>query len=79
MKIDFISILYLSIIFIYVLAAFSFIVYSCKNYINKYNFNLGFSLINALKYALNISHEDCVVFQKYEIWRYFIHLRPISI
>jgi len=79
MKIDFNSILYLSIVFIYVLVAFSFIIYSYKNYVNKYNLNISYSVINGLKYILNISYKNYLVFEKYGIWRYFIHLKSINI
>lgn len=75
MKIDCISILYLSLVFIYVLAAFSFIIYSYKNYVNKYNLNISYSVSNALKYILNVSQKDYLAFEKYGIWRYFIHLK----
>lgn len=75
MKIDFNSILYVSIIFIYVLAAFSFIVYSYKKCVSKYNLNISCSVINGLKYILNISYKNYLAFEKYGIWRYFIHLR----
>lgn len=79
MKIDFNSILYLSIIFIYVLAAFSFIVYSYKKYVTKYNLKISYSVINGLKYILKISYKDYLAFQKYGIWRYFIHLGTINV
>jgi hypothetical protein len=79
MKIDFNSILYLSVIFIYVLAALFLIVYSYKKCITKYNLNIKYLVISGLKYILNISYKDYLVFEKYGIWRYFIHLRYINV
>lgn len=74
MKIDFNSIIYLSIIFIYALAAFSLIVYSYKKCVSEYNLNISYLVISGLKYILNIPYKNYLVFEKYGIWRYFIHL-----
>lgn len=79
MKVDFNSILYLSIIFIYILGVFSYIIYSYKNYINKHDFYISCLLINSLKYILKISNKNYLVFEKYGIWRYFIHLKTTNI